>query len=88
MLVKVNHEQARALLGAMRTVATVAGKDRLTDISHRALSSASRVLFQAAISPESLPSIAPHELNHALTDSVQAMWAVRFWPLWRLSTAR
>jgi hypothetical protein len=79
MLVQVNDEQARAILGAMRRVATAGGKTLLTDLAHRTLASASHVLFhESNFSLEVCPSFNPPDLATVLSDTRQAMWTVRF----------
>jgi hypothetical protein len=79
MLVQVNDEQARAILGAMRQVATAEGNTPLSGIAHRTLASASHVLFRASsFSVEDSPSCNPADLATVLSDEHQAMWAVRF----------
>jgi len=79
MLVEVDRDQAKAMLGAMRHVATAGDLSSLTDAGYRALESASRVVFRAAdFKVENLPVITPQILVGTLADSVQATWAVRF----------
>ncbi len=79
MLAEVNRDEARAILRAMRQVATAGDRTRLTDTGHRALVSASRVAFRASgFTVEGLPAITPQELARALSSNVQAMWAIRF----------
>ena len=78
MLVHVDHDQAQMILGAMRAIATAGGNNRLTDLGHRALDVAARVLFHTALSVDELPPVTPPELKQVLVNDVQAMWSVRF----------
>jgi hypothetical protein len=79
MLVEVNHDEARAMLRAMRHVATVGSRNCLTDAGYRALVSASRFAFHVSeFTIEELPAITPRGLALALANEIQAMWAVRF----------
>jgi hypothetical protein len=79
MLVNVNRDQARAILCAMRQVATAGNRNHLTDAAHRAITSASQVVFHAPeFAAEGHTTPTPHDLACILADNVQAMWAVRF----------
>src|SRR5690349_4703872 len=79
LLVKVDHEQARAILDAMRQVATTADRTSLTDIAHRAIESAFRIVFhETEHFARNRPTIGPRALATILTDELQSMWAARF----------
>jgi hypothetical protein len=79
MLVKVDREQARAILDAMRQVATTGDRTSLTDIAHRAIASASRIVFhETELFARNRPTFGPRALATILTDELQSMWAVRF----------
>jgi len=63
MLVHVNGEQGRAILGAMRRVATAGNKTSLTDRAHCAIASASHVVFHESDFPvEYCPTLIPRDL--------------------------
>jgi hypothetical protein len=79
MLVQVDREQARAILGAMRQVATTGERISLTDISHRAIAAASRIVFHDMdFVVQHCPPCGPRELATVLSRELQAMWGVRF----------
>ena len=79
MLVQANREQARAIAGTMRVVATTGKRDGLTEIAHRAITSASRVAFHGSqLSIDDCPTITAQDLAHVLADQAQAMWTIRF----------
>src|SRR6476646_810623 len=79
MLVHVNGEQGRAILGAMRRVATAGNKTSLTDRAHRAITAASHVVFHESDFPaEHCPTLTPRDLATLFSNERQTMWAVRF----------
>jgi hypothetical protein len=79
MLVQVTREEARAILGAMRNVAMTGGSTRLTDIAHRAIGSASRIVFhETAFQAEHCAVLGPRDLAAVLSNERHAVWAVRF----------
>lgn len=68
MLVHVNGEQGRAILGTMRQVATAGNKTSLTDRAHRAIASASHVVFHGSDFPvEHCPTLIPRDLATVLS---------------------
>ncbi|HEU4683113.1 MAG TPA: hypothetical protein VFS39_01245 [Nitrospira sp.] len=78
MLIHVDHEQARAMLGVMRYVTTAGGKTRLTDLGHRTVASAARHLFnEPDFQMEQGPPFLPRDLTAILSNEDQVMWAVR-----------
>lgn len=79
MLVQLTREEARAVLGAMRNVATSGGRARLTDIAYRAIASASGTLFQQKeYQVHRSTVISPRELARVLSGEHHRIWAVRF----------
>lgn len=79
MLLQVSSKEARAILGAMHRVATAGNKTSLTDGAHRAIASASHVVFhESDFSEEHCPTLIPRDLSTVLSNELQAMWAVRF----------
>jgi len=79
MLVQVNGEQVPAILGAMRRVATTGNKTSLTDRAHRAIASASHVVFhESDFAVEHCQTLTPRDLATLLSSELQTMWAVRF----------
>ena len=78
MLVQANHEQARAILGAMRQVGTTGDKNDLSDMTRRTIASASQVLFKERdFRVEHCLTFSPQDLATVLSNE-QAIWAVRF----------
>ena len=63
----------------MRQVATTADRTSLTDIAHRAIESASRIVFhETGHFARNRPTIGPRALATILTDELHSMWAARF----------
>jgi hypothetical protein len=79
MLIEANSDEARAMLRAMCNVGTAGEKVTLTDITHRTIVSACRLVFdQEETLVQHTPRINPRHLAAALRNERQAVWAVRF----------
>ncbi len=79
MLVHVDRHQARAILGAMRHVATIGRRTPPTDMARRTIAAAARTVFpDANVALEDATACVPRDLAAVLCHEDQAMWAVRF----------
>lgn len=80
MLVHVDRQQARAILGAMRHVATNGSRTPPTDMARRTIAAAARTVFPDAknVAAEDATACGPRDLAAVLCLEDQAMWAVRF----------
>ncbi len=86
MLADARAHEARAVLRAMRLVATAGGTKPLTDAGRRSLQAAARYVFRTTAVPsgenslavDDLQPIAPQELASTLSDRSLAEAAVRF----------
>jgi hypothetical protein len=77
MLFDVTGEQAGAIVGAMRRVATTDRRTRLSEASHRAIACASQMVFHDL--EYSVEQASAHsDLARILANEAQALWAVRF----------
>jgi hypothetical protein len=80
MIVSATADQARAILGAMRQVATRSGAAPLTPADSAAVAAADRYVFRAAdpLDVGVLPPASPADLSAALADPGLREHAIRF----------